>query len=104
MSVKIIKENFKEEVLDSQKPVLIDFYADWCGPCRQMSPMIEELSESRSDVKICKVNVEEQPEIAAEFGVANIPTFVIIKNGTVADMRVGSVSKCLFEDFIDKNI
>ena len=72
--ITITKENFAQEVLQSEKPVLLDFWASWCGPCRMLSPIVDEVAEERGDVKVGKVNVDEQPELAGEFGVMSIPT------------------------------
>ena len=79
--IKISKENFASEVLNSDKPVLLDFYADWCGPCRMVGPIVSEISDVRSDVKVGKINVDEQPELAAQFQVMSIPMLAVIKNG-----------------------
>lgn len=87
--IKISKENFASEVLASDKPVLLDFYADWCGPCRMVSPIVSEIANERSDVKVGKIDVGEQPEFAAQFGVMNIPTLIVIKNGKIANQAVG---------------
>ena len=91
MSVlKITGENFEEEVLKSNKPVLIDFYADWCGPCRMMTPIIDQIAEEMTDkIKAGKVNVDENQELAMRYGVMNIPTIVIIENGEVKNTLVG---------------
>lgn len=91
MSVlKITSENYEEEVVKSEKPVLIDFYADWCGPCRMMGPIIEEIAEEKSDtIKVGKINVDENQDLAMEYGVMSIPTIVIIKNGEVEKTFVG---------------
>ena len=91
MSVfKITSENYKKEVLESDKKVLIDFYADWCGPCRMMSPIIEEISEElENNIKVGKVNVDENQELAMEYGVMSIPTLVIIDKGQVIKSFVG---------------
>ena len=78
--IKINKENFASEVLNSNKPVLLDFYADWCGPCRMVGPIVSEISDERSDVKVGKINVDEQPELAAQFQVMSIPMLAVIKN------------------------
>lgn len=91
--IKINKENFASEVLNSDKPVLLDFYADWCGPCRMVGPIVSEISDERSDVKVGKINVDEQPELAAQFQVMSIPMLVVIKNGKLANQAVGYRSK-----------
>ena len=95
MSVlKISKENFEEEVLKSDKPVVIDFYADWCGPCRMMSPIIDEIAEEKAEmIKVGKVNVDENQELAMKYGVMSIPTIIIIKNEKVEKTFVGVRSK-----------
>ena len=91
--IKISKENFASEVLNSDKPVLLDFYADWCGPCRMVGPIVSEISDVRSDVKVGKINVDEQSELAAQFQVMSIPMLAVIKNGTLANQAVGYRSK-----------
>ena len=88
--IKVTSENFKSEVLESEKPVLVDFYADWCGPCKMMSPVIEELAEELSDrLKVGKINVDENQDLAMEYGIMSIPTIVLIKNGEVTKTFVG---------------
>ena len=91
--IKINKENFASEVVSSDKPVLLDFYADWCGPCRMVGPIVSEISDERSDVKVGKINVDEQPELAAQFQVMSIPMLAVIKNGTLENQAVGYRSK-----------
>ena len=91
--VKINKENFASEVLNSNKPVLLDFYADWCGPCRMVGPIVSEIANERSDVKVGKINVEEQPELAAQFQVMSIPMLAVIKNEKLENQVVGYRSK-----------
>ena len=94
MSVtNINKNNFQNEVLDSEKPVLLDFWASWCGPCRMVSPIVDEIAAERGDIKVGKVNVDEQPELAAQFGVMSIPTLVVMKDGKVANQMVGARPK-----------
>lgn len=90
MSVIIInKENFASEVINSDKPVLLDFYADWCGPCRMVGPIVSEIANERSDIKVGKINVDEQPELATQFQVMSIPMLAFIKNGKLANQVVG---------------
>lgn len=98
MAVEHINENqFKSVVLESEKPVLVDFYATWCGPCRQMSPILEQVSEERSDVKIVKVDVDENQNLAAEYGVMSIPTLIYFKGGKAVSQAVGARSKTSLE-------
>ena len=90
----ITNENYEEEVLKSEKPVLIDFYADWCGPCRMMSPIIDEIAKEMGDkVKVGKINVDNNQELAMEYGVMSIPTIVILKDGKVEKTFVGVTDK-----------
>ena len=91
--VTITKENFAQEVLQSEKPVLLDFWASWCGPCRMLSPIVDEVAEERTDVKVGKVNVDEQPELAGEFGVMSIPTLLVFKGGKLVNQAVGASPK-----------
>ena len=91
--IKIKKENFTSEVIDSKKPVILDFYADWCGPCRMVGPIISEIANERSDIKVGKINVDEQPALAAQFGVMSIPMLVVIKDGKVVNSSVGAKPK-----------
>ena len=92
--VRLNNENFEEEVKNSNKVVLVDFYADWCGPCKMMSPIIDEIAkEAGEEVKVCKLNVDEAQDIAIEFNVMSIPTLIIFKNGEVANTLIGLQSK-----------
>lgn len=91
--VKLTAENFEKEVLQSEKPVLVDFYADWCGPCQMMGPVVEEISNEVNDAKVCKINIDEQMSIAQKYGVMSIPTFIVFKNGDVADKKMGAMPK-----------
>ena len=92
-AININKDNFRNEVLDSEKPVLLDFWASWCCPCRKGSPLVASLAAERGDIKVGKVNVDEQPELAAQFGVMSIPTLVVMKGGKVANQMVGARPK-----------
>lgn len=98
--IKINKNNFENEVMKSEKTVLLDFYADWCGPCRMVGPIVSEIAEERSDVKVGKINVDEQPELAAQFKVMNIPMLVVIKNGKIANQIVGYKPKAQIESIL----
>lgn len=91
--VNLTRNNFKTEVMQSDKTVLIDFWAEWCGPCRMMSPVIDEVAETLSDVKVCKVNVDEASDLASVFGIESIPTLVVIKNGQTVNKSIGLISK-----------
>ena len=91
--INIKKNNFQNEVLNSEKPVLLDFWAPWCGPCRMVSPIVDEIAAERGDIKVGKVNVDEQPELAAQFGVMSIPTLVVMKGGKVVNQIVGARPK-----------
>ena len=91
--VKVTASNFKEEVLSSDKLVLIDFWASWCGPCRMVGPIIDEIAKERPDVKVCKVNVDEEPELASEFHIMSIPTLVVMKDGEVLRQSLGAKPK-----------
>jgi len=94
MSVMTItKDNFKSEVLESSKPVLLDFWAAWCGPCRMVSPVVDEIAEEMPEIKVGKVNVDEQVELAMQFGVMSIPTLVVIKDGKMVQRAVGAMPK-----------
>lgn len=91
--LNITKQNFQEEVMNSDKKVLIDFWASWCGPCRMVSPVIEEIAAERPDIKVCKVNVDEEQELAAAFQVMSIPALVVMENGKVVNQAVGARPK-----------
>ena len=99
--IKISKENFASEVLNSNKPVLLDFYADWCGPCRMVGPIVSEIANERNDVKVGKINVDEQPELARQFRVMSIPTLMVFKNGQTVKREVGAKSKAELLDMLN---
>ena len=91
--INIKKNNFQNEVLNSEMPVLLDFWAPWCGPCRMVGPIVDEIADEHGDIKVGKVNVDEQPELAAQFGVMSIPTLVVMKGGKVVNKMVGARPK-----------
>ncbi len=92
-TIKITKDNFEAEVLKAEKPVLVDFWAVWCGPCQMVGPVLEEISEERDDIIVGKVNVDEEQELAAQFGVMSIPTMILFKDGEAAGKIVGAMPK-----------
>ena len=91
--INVDRFNFQNEVIESDKPVLLDFWAPWCMPCRMVGPVLEEIAAERSDIKVGKVNVDEQPELARQFQVMSIPTLLVIKNGRIVDQSVGARPK-----------
>ncbi len=92
-AIFVSNENFESEVLKSDVPVLVDFWAPWCGPCMMLGPIIEDIAEENADIKVCKVNVEENPDLAVQYKIMNIPTIVAFKNGEVYKKSVGIISK-----------
>ncbi len=91
--IELTKENFDKEALQSEKPVLIDFYADWCGPCKMVAPIVHELASESDAYKVCKVNVDDAPDLAARYNVLSIPTLLVLKGGKVAQQAVGARGK-----------
>ena len=92
-ALHINKDNFHKEVLESEKPVLLDFFASWCGPCRMVGPILDEIAEEREDIKVCKVNIDEQPELAHRYRIMTIPTLMVLKNGQIMEQSVGAKPK-----------
>ena len=89
----INKDNFHKEVLHSEKPVLLDFFASWCGPCRMVGPILDEIAEEREDIKVCKVDIDEQPELASRYRIMSVPTLMVLKNGNIVDQSIGARPK-----------
>ena len=87
------KDNFHNEVLNSEKPVLLDFFASWCGPCRMVGPILDEIAEEREDIKVCKVDIDEQPELASRYRIMSVPTLMVLKNGIIVDQSIGARPK-----------
>ena len=101
--VVITKENFKNEIEEHEGLAVIDLYADWCGPCRMLAPVLKELEDEYADVKFCKINVDEQPELAKAFNVTNIPMVAFVKNNTFVDISVGFVPKESLRELVEAN-
>ena len=99
--IKVNKANFDTEIKASERVVLLDFYADWCGPCRMVAPLIEEIAEERSDILVGKVNVDEVPELAMQFGIVSIPTIIVMKNGEAVNKIVGARPKAEILSLLD---
>lgn len=91
--IRINKDNFQNEVINSKSPVLLDFYADWCGPCRMISPIVDEIAEERAYIKVGKINVDEESELASKFGIYSIPALVVMKDGKIVNQAVGAKPK-----------
>ena len=89
----INKDNFHKEVVSSEKPVLLDFFASWCGPCRMVGPILDEIAREREDIKVCKVNIDEQPELASRFRIMSVPTLMVLKDGQVMEQSIGARPK-----------
>jgi len=99
--VNITNTNFKAEVLESDKKVLVDFWAPWCGPCRMVSPIVEEIAEENAAIKVAKINIDEQPQLASQYGVMSIPTLMVFENGDVADKAVGARNKAFILQMLE---
>ncbi|MBE5932373.1 MAG: thioredoxin [Lachnospiraceae bacterium] len=99
-AIAINNENYESEVLNSDKPVLIDFWASWCGPCQMLGPIVEAIAEENTDIKVCKVNIDENPDLASQFKIMSIPTLVVMKNGEVYNKSVGVISKSEILDLV----
>ncbi len=101
----VTTSSFEDDVLGADKPVLVDFWAEWCGPCRMIAPILDEVAESMEDqVQIAKVNVDENQEIAFKYQVSSIPTLILFKNGDVADRVLGALPKAALQQFIERNL
>ena len=101
MSVVIIKkDNFENEIMNSEKTVLLDFWAGWCGPCKMISPIIDEIAKEHPEIKVAKINVDEQPEIANSFDIMNIPSLFVLKNGEITNRSAGVKSKTQIEEML----
>ena len=103
--LEVSNDNFESEVVKSEKPVLVDFWAEWCGPCKQIAPVVEEIAGEHSDkLKVCKMDVDANRETAVQFGIRSIPTLLILKNGEVAGSQIGAISKQQLLEFIQAEI
>lgn len=92
-AIRVNKDNFRQEVLESDKPVLVDFWASWCGPCRMVTPLIEEIAEEHPEIKVVKINVDEEPELASQYQIMSIPTLIVMKDGVVTNRAMGARPK-----------
>ncbi len=104
MIIEITDKNFQTEVIESTVPVMLDFWAEWCGPCRMLAPTVEAIANERQDIKVGKINVDVEQKLAMSFGIDSIPTLIIVKDGNVAGTLVGYNSKTIVETFINKTV
>lgn len=102
-TIEITNENFQKEVTESEKPVLIDFWASWCAPCKILSPVVDQIAQERLDIKVCKINIDEQPDLASTYKVMSIPTLMFMKHGKVAGSTVGAQPKRTILAMIDRD-
>ena len=102
MVTVITKDNFQAEVLQSDKPVLVDFWASWCGPCKMLSPVVDQIADENPDIKVGKINVDDEPELAGQFGVMSIPTLLVFKDGKIAGQSVGVRPKNFIPEMLGK--
>ena len=99
--INVTLENFEAEVIKSDIPVLVDFWASWCGPCRMLSPIVDQIAEERTDIKVCKVNVDDQEELAMRFGIMSIPTLIVFKDGEVVNKVSGARNKAQILELVN---
>lgn len=104
MADAVTEQNFETDVLGSEQPVLVDFWAEWCGPCHAVAPVLDQIAEENDNVIIAKLNVDEQQQLAYQFQVSSIPTFILFKDGKMADRMMGAAPKPAFEKFIERNM
>ena len=104
MVTVVTQDNFKAEVLESEKPVLVDFWAVWCGPCKMLSPVVDQIAGENDDIKVCKIDVDEEGALAQQFGIMSIPSLLVFKNGEVVERTVGVQPKPAIEAMVKKHI